>query len=103
MKQVYTHPILAMVQQMANVLELRQVPSEVRNQYAAGAAGELAFVDSWPQLVVDDIDFQRALRFVDQELKQTGEDWVCPQCKEHNGFAFGACWQCGSTHPEDAI
>ena len=101
MKQVYTHPILAMVQQMANVLELRQVPSEVRNQYAAGATGELSFIDSWPQLFVDEIDFQRASRFVDQELKQTGEDWNCTHCGEQNGFAFGACWHCGSIHPED--
>ena len=101
MKQVDTHPILAMVQQMGNVLELRQVPSEVRNQYAAGATGELSFIDSWPQLFVDEIDFQRASRFVDQELKQTGEDWNCDRCGEQNGFAFGACWQCGSIHPED--
>ena len=101
MRQVYTHQILAMVQQMGNVLDLSGIDYEIRNQYAVGGTGEISFLDAWPQLVVNDQDAKRAQKIISDELQRDGEDWRCDACGEINGFAFGACWQCGASNPED--
>ena len=50
MKLVYTHPNLAMVVQAASVLELAGIASELRNEFASGAIGEIAPISAWPAL-----------------------------------------------------
>jgi two-component system, NtrC family, response regulator HydG len=44
------------------VLITAGIQSELRNQYLAGAMGELPMMETWPQLYVDDADEHTALR-----------------------------------------
>ena len=52
MELVYTHPSHLLVAQARNALERLGIPCVVHNEYAAGAAGELAPIDTWPELWV---------------------------------------------------
>ena len=51
------------------------IQCELRNQYLAGAMGDLPMMETWPQLYVDDVDEQYALgalaRAVDRGLRIT--------------------------------
>ena len=61
MKLVYTHPNSIVVGQARSAIELAGIACVVRNEYASGAIGELAPIDSWPELwVMNDRDCERA-------------------------------------------
>ena len=94
MKLIYTHPSLIVVTQARASLEQQGIDSEIHNQYAAGAVGELA----WPELwVVRDRDEALARRLVDQAMARDNEpDWSCGNCGNANPDSFERCWSCGS-------
>src|SRR5665213_2493647 len=62
MKRVFRAALLVQVAHARNVLVTAGIPCEMRNQYLAGAMGELPMLETWPQLFVDDADEQAALR-----------------------------------------
>ena len=66
MKQVYTHENRLLVSNARNILEAEGVELQVRNEYAAGAAGDLAPLDAWMELwVVNNRDYTRAHDLID--------------------------------------
>ena len=83
-----------------SVLEAAGIHCLVRNQYLAGALGELPVNECWPQVwVVSDDDAPRALRLIAQAMPRdgtSGECWVCPDCGERLEPQFAQCWQCGA-------
>ena len=90
MKLIYTHPSLIVVTQARASLEQQGIDSEIHNQYAAGAVGELSPIDAWPELCV-------VRRLVDQAMARDNEpDWSCGNCGNANPDSFERCWSCGS-------
>ncbi len=102
MIKVFTHPNGFMVAHMQNLLAIEGINAEIRNEFSAGAAGELAYVDVWPELWVDDWREERALNLIKaaNSVQVTGE-WCCCACKEENEPAFDLCWQCGEDRADD--
>jgi hypothetical protein len=98
MKRVFRAASLIQVAHARNVLLSAGIPSELRNQYLAGALGDLPMLETWPQLYVDDEDEQLALRALARAAAApTGDSWTCGQCSEVLEPQFTHCWRCGST------
>ncbi|GGX56936.1 putative signal transducing protein [Saccharospirillum salsuginis] len=97
MKLVYTHPNLYAVANAQTLVESVGIGCELHNEYAGGGMGELAPIDTWPELwVVDDRDYDRAVQLIDEaQARGAGEDWFCGRCGERNGASFEVCWACG--------
>jgi hypothetical protein len=95
-KLVYTHPSLIVVAQARNALERLGIPCVLQNEYAAGAIGELAPIDSWPELWVTRArDAERAALAIERAHEESDEgDWRCRGCGSDNPPAFEFCWHC---------
>ncbi len=97
MKRVYRAATLLQVAHARNVLITAGIPCDLRNQYLAGAMGDLPMMETWPQLYVDDADEQYALSVLARAATaQSGAPWICEQCKEQLEPQFTCCWRCGS-------
>jgi hypothetical protein len=68
----------------------------IRNEYAAGAMGELAPIDVWPELwLLRDRDFARAEQVLAQARADISEaDWLCKRCGSQSPATFELCWHC---------
>ncbi len=97
MKRVFRAASLLQVAHARNVLLSAGIDSELRNQYLAGALGELPMLETWPQLFVDDADEFRALRALKEAAAPPrGSPWVCEACGEQLEPQFTSCWRCGA-------
>lgn len=95
MKRVYLAASLLQVAHARNVLITAGIPCELRNQYLAGALGELPMTETWPQLYVDDGDERLALRLL-TAAAPAGAPWDCSGCGERLEPQFTQCWRCGA-------
>jgi hypothetical protein len=97
MKQVFRAASLLQVAHAHNVLIAAGIDSELRNQYLAGALGELPMLETWPQLWVDDALEAAALHALQRAAAApSGMPWTCEQCGEQLEPQFTTCWRCGS-------
>ena len=99
MKAVYSSPQLLMVVHFKNLLENAGIESRIKNEYLAGGAGELPPNECWPILLVEDGQYQRAKRFIEEQLHSPDTAlaaWICPHCGEENEGQFALCWHCGN-------
>ncbi len=104
MKRVFRAPSLMQVAHTRNLLLSAGIASELRNQYLAGALGELPMLETWPQLWVDEADEYRALRVLrETELPSAGPPWICAACGERLEPQFTSCWRCGAELVADSI
>jgi len=96
LKLVHTHPSHIVVAQARSALELGGIRCVIRNEYAAGAMGELAPIDVWPQLwILRDRDFERAALLLTQSSAEIEEaDWHCGRCGSDSPATFDLCWRC---------
>ncbi len=96
MHLLYTHPNILLVENAKNLVENQGVPVIMQNQYASGAIGELAPINAWPELWVEQKHhFRRAQQILEEVFaKESGADWQCGSCQEMNSGAFEFCWQC---------
>jgi hypothetical protein len=98
MKRVYRAASLIQVAHARNVLLAAGIQSELRNQYLAGALGDLPMLETWPQLFVDDSDEQPALRALARAaVAPAGASWTCEHCGELLEPQFTSCWRCGAS------
>jgi hypothetical protein len=96
-KRVFRASSLIQVAHARNVLLTAGIQSELRNQYLAGALGDLPMLETWPQLYVEDEDEQIALRALARAATApTGAPWTCEQCSEVLEPQFTSCWRCGA-------
>jgi hypothetical protein len=101
MKRVYRAASLIQVAHARNVLLTAGIPSELRNQYLAGALGDLPMLETWPQLFVEDADEPAAIRALAAALAvPAGPPWTCGGCGERLEPQFTACWRCGAAPGE---
>ena len=96
MKLIYSNENTFLVNNAKNILENQNIEVTLKNEFASGAAGVLAPIDTWVELwIINDIDEEKAETILAQALKQQGEhDWFCQQCQEQNDASFDSCWQC---------
>lgn len=100
MKRVFRAASLLQVAHARNVLIAAGIDSELRNQYLAGALGDLPMLETWPQLWVADSLESAALRALQNaEAAPTGAPWTCTQCGEQLEPQFSTCWRCGAANP----
>ena len=100
MKLVYRAASLLQVAHARNVLISAGIESELRNQYLAGAMGDLPMLETWPQLWVDDAFESAALRaLASAAAAPAGTPWTCSQCGEQLEAQFTTCWRCGAAFP----
>ncbi len=97
MKQVFRAASLLQVAHARNLLIAAGIDSELRNQYLAGALGDLPMLETWPQLWVEDA-LESAARHVLERAAAapSGTPWTCAQCGERLEPQFTACWRCGA-------
>ena len=102
MTLVYTHPACIIVAQARSTLELATIDCMIRNEYAAGAIGELAPIDAWPELwVLRDRDFERAQQLLEDAGKDSPDaDWQCHSCGSSSPSTFELCWHCAGEKRE---
>ena len=80
-----------------NLLTAAGIESELRNQYLAGALGDLPMLETWPQLWVEDSFESAALRALERAAAApVGVPWTCSQCGEQLEPQFTTCWRCGA-------
>ena len=98
MKRVYTAESIVQVTHIHNLLSAEGIRSELRNDRLAGGIGEIPFLETWPELWVEELDYERARELVEQELHGPGLEepaWTCPDCGEDIEGQFTECWKCG--------
>jgi len=96
MKRVYRAGSLLQVAHARNVLITAGIHCELRNQYLAGAMGDLPMIETWPELHVDDADERYALSVLARAAAASvGSPWICPACQEQLEPQFTCCWRCG--------
>jgi hypothetical protein len=97
MKRVFRAASLLQVAHARNVLIAAGIDSELRNQYLAGALGDLPMLETWPQLWVEDSLEPAALRALKTAATApAGATWICPDCGEVLEPQFTSCWRCGA-------
>lgn len=91
-----------MVYQIKHLLDANAIPCYMKNEYVAGAIGEVSPLDAQPEVWLMDDEWQgRAQQLIDSHLaenaeRQQQEDWQCGKCGEINDASFDVCWQCES-------
>ncbi|MFC3151693.1 DUF2007 domain-containing protein [Litoribrevibacter euphylliae] len=96
MIKVFTNPNGFIVANIRNLLALEGIQTEIRNEFAVGATGELAYVDVWPELWVADWCEEKARQLISAfGSEEISGVWCCCSCREENEAAFDLCWQCG--------
>jgi Putative prokaryotic signal transducing protein len=96
-KRVFRAASLLQVAHASNVLTAAGIDSELRNQYLAGALGDLPMLETWPQLWVEDALESSALRALQiAAAAPPGAPWVCAGCGEQLEPQFTSCWSCGA-------
>ncbi len=105
MKKIFVDEFIVWVTQAKNILDDADIPCFIKNEFSTSVAGEVPFVETWPELWIHrNSDFQQAMALV-QPLKDNRQstpdedielaDWNCPQCGETNEGHFSLCWSCG--------
>jgi hypothetical protein len=104
LKRVYRAASLLQVAHARNVLITAGIQCELRNQYLAGALGDLPMMETWPQLYVDDEDEPLALRALARAaVAPVGTMWTCSGCGEQLEPQFTQCWRCGAAGPPRGV
>jgi ribosomal protein L40E len=102
MKRVHIAPTLLDAQLVVDTLSSLGIVTHIFNANAAGALGEVPFMQAQPEVWVDD-DAQalHAREILAECLNQKpGQEKICPHCGERNPGNFLSCWQCGGALPD---
>lgn len=101
MKLLYSTSNTLLVNHVRNLLEASGIEAQMKNEFLGGAAGELPPTEAWPELWVEEADFTRAQRVVDEfQHAEPQPAWRCRRCGELIEGQFSECWNCGASHPD---
>jgi hypothetical protein len=98
-KRIYTAESIVQVTHVKNLLAAEGIHAQLRNERLGGVIGEIPFLETWPELWVEELDFDRAQELIEQELHGPGLDeppWTCTECGERIEGQFTECWNCGA-------
>jgi len=95
MKLIYTTENRYLVHNIQNIVENAGIVIMFKNEFAAGAAGDLVPHETWLELWVNDADYDKALAVIAASFSSVDDvDWLCDHCGEKNDASFDFCWQC---------
>jgi len=102
MKRVLIAPTLLDAQLAVDVLSSLGIVTHIFNANAAGALGEVPFMQAQPEVWVDDDAQETRARETLAGLRNAPhrDEKACPQCGETNPGNFMSCWQCGHALPD---
>lgn len=100
MKLLYTRENRYLVHNIQNIIENNGISTLLKNEFAAGAVGDLVPHESWLELwLINDVDYDKAMQFInDINTNSDQADWLCNRCNETNNGSFEFCWKCQSEH-----
>ena len=100
MKLIYTNENRFIVSNIKNIIENTGIEISLKNEYIAGAAGDLSPFDTWLELWVEDNDYNKAITILENiEKNDNSHDWFCNHCHEKNNTSFEICWNCQHEKP----
>lgn len=92
---LYTSENSILLEGLASLLQSHDLHPELRNTMLAGAVGELAPIDTWPELWISEFEYSYAKELITKHIEALqSEDWQCAECGESNGANFERCWNC---------
>lgn len=98
LRTVYSASNLAIVSIFQNILEGYGIRCWLKNEFLHAGIGEIPPIECWPQLCVNDDDFEEAKRIIDEALSEkTIPAWKCASCGEKVEGQFSGCWNCGKS------
>jgi hypothetical protein len=102
MKRVHIAPTLLDAQLAADALSSLGIATHILNANAAGALGEVPFIQAQPEVWIDDDTQEARAREALTGLLQAvpRAEKFCPHCGELNPGNFLSCWQCGGALPD---
>lgn len=94
---MFSSPNSLLVAHFRSLLESEGIPCRIRNEYLAGAAGELPPTECWQELCVESRWEVAARAAIDTARRgvAAAPPWTCPACGERLEGQFSACWRCG--------
>ena len=105
MKQVFVSQNLFEVEMRKEWLEQAGIRCMIKNQRISGLAGEIPFMETFPELwVIQNKDYDQARRILEEGLvivPSNHDTWTCAGCGERHESQFGTCWKCGRDKPPD--
>lgn len=105
MKRVYTHENRLLVSHAKNILDNANIENALKNEFAAGAMGDIAPLDTWMELwIVNNSDYDSSaslLEHISYSNSSTPDvtEWACRYCKKTNPTHFLLCWHCQKQQP----
>ncbi|WP_171022410.1 putative signal transducing protein [Thalassotalea litorea] len=100
MHKLYSNPHLFFVEHMHNILAIEGIETQIKNQFLSGASGDVPVFETWPELwLVNSEQLVKAETLIKKSEQESGDDWLCPSCKELNADSFEICWHCQSDNP----
>lgn len=102
MKKVFVSQSLVEVEMRKECLEQAGIRCMIKNQRSSSLAGEIPFTEVFPELWVQDGDYDRARRLLEEGLvllPSNQDSWTCPRCGERHESQFSTCWKCGQERP----
>jgi len=100
MKKLTSAETIVTITHYQNLLAAEGIKTEVRNQHLGGVMGEVPVFETWPQLWVNELDFDRATQLIEAaDAESHAEAWTCTHCGEKNEGQYGACWNCEKAAP----
>lgn len=100
MELVYSNDQLLMVNHVKNLLQGANIDSQLKNEFIGGGAGDLAPLDTWPELWVETPLVDKAKDIIANMDNNSALVWYCTECDEENPAAFDICWQCETAEGE---
>jgi Putative prokaryotic signal transducing protein len=98
MKKLYCDNDWMRVAYLKDALEHHGIECLVKNEYLAGAMGEIPPLECWPELWVLDPErielARRLMRSLLVETDKVTEGWRCTECGERSEGQFTECWRC---------
>lgn len=95
MKKLYSHENRLQVFHIKNLLELENIPLQLKNEFVGGAVGDLSPFDTWMEIWVAEKDFDAAQEIINApSLSSSKESIICPNCGAINEPQFKICWNC---------
>lgn len=98
MIKFYTAANLTEAYLIRDLLAADHIASNIFNENAQGALGEIPFTHAYPEIwLIDERDLPQA-RNVIREYEgnsAASRSLHCPSCGEDNPANFEVCWQCG--------
>ena len=98
LQTVYSAPNISLVSIVRSVLEGCSIRCWLKNEYLSAGVGDLPPIECWPQLCVEDADFEDAKRIVEEAVaNREMTTWRCVSCGESIEGQFTECWKCGQS------